>query len=83
MDSIGSSQDSRCRELVEKGFDRPSEAAAFLGISRSHLYALMERGELMYAKFGKSRRIPRVALVEYAARRLIVSQAGRDGVPEL
>ncbi len=56
--------------LVEDGLVTVAEALEFLSLSRSALYRLMDRGELRFAKFGHSRRIPRRALVEYAARGL-------------
>jgi excisionase family DNA binding protein len=59
------------RELVAEGLDRVREAAAFLGVRVSRLYALMERGDLPYVKIGKSRRVPRRALVELAAHHLV------------
>jgi excisionase family DNA binding protein len=43
-----------------------------VGLSKSMVYLLMERGELAYVKLGKSRRIPAKALVELAARHLVV-----------
>lgn len=46
------------------------EAATFLGLSRSQVYALMERGQLVYVKLGRSRRIPRRALIELASKNL-------------
>jgi excisionase family DNA binding protein len=57
--------------LVGEGFVGVPEAARFLGLSRAKLYQLMDVGDLAYAKFGKSRRIPRKALVEFAARCLV------------
>ena len=57
--------------LVADGLVSVKEAAAFLKISVAKLYALMERGELVYAKLGKSRRIPRRAVVDLAARNLV------------
>jgi excisionase family DNA binding protein len=46
------------------------EASKLLGLSRSFLYVAMDRGELSYAKFGKARRIPRAAILRFAARHL-------------
>jgi len=47
-------------------------AAAFLGISIAKLYQFMDSGELAYVKLGRSRRIPRRALVELAERNLVI-----------
>ena len=57
-------------ELVADGLLTIPEAADFLRISRSRLYELMDRGELIYLKLGRSRRIPRRAVIELAAREL-------------
>ena len=61
-------------ELVADGLLTVSDAAGFLKVSRSRVYELMDRGELAFAKIGRSRRIPRRAVVELAARSL---QGGR------
>jgi excisionase family DNA binding protein len=58
-------------ELVDGGFVSVGEAAEFLRLSRATVYLLMDRGQLRYAKFGKSRRIPRKALMDYAQRCLV------------
>jgi len=57
--------------LVEDGLDRVRDEAQFLGVSVSQMYVLMNRGELLFVKIGKSRRIPRRALVEFAKMHLI------------
>ncbi len=57
-------------DLVADGLLTVREAADFLRISRSRLYELMDRGELIYLKLGRSRRIPRRAVIELAARGL-------------
>ena len=56
--------------LVADGLLKVSEAAAFLQLARASLYVLMDQGELPFVKLGRSRRIPRRALVELAARGL-------------
>ena len=56
--------------LVEDGLLKVAEAAAFLSLSRATLYTLMDRGELPFVKIGRSRRIPKRAVVELAARGL-------------
>ena len=54
--------------LVEDGFVTVPEAATFLSLSRAMVYKLMYDNALVYAKFGKSRRVSRRSLLEYAAR---------------
>jgi excisionase family DNA binding protein len=56
--------------VVEGGFCSIIEAAKFLGISRASVYVLLDKGELASARFGRSRRIPRKGLIEYAERSL-------------
>jgi excisionase family DNA binding protein len=57
-------------ELVSDGLVTVPEAAAFLSLSRSTLYALMERGDLPYVRIGAARRIPRKALIALASSNL-------------
>ncbi len=59
------------KELVSDGLDKIADAARFLGLSVSQLYALMQRGDLPFVKIGRSRRIPHRALVELAAQHLV------------
>jgi excisionase family DNA binding protein len=47
------------------------QAEEFLAVSRSTLYVLMDKGDLPYAKIGKSRRIPWKALRDFAERCLV------------
>ena len=54
-------------DLVADGLVTVQEAAQFLSISRSKLYELMDNGELTFVKLGRSRRIPRRALIDLAA----------------
>lgn len=56
--------------LVADGLLSVAEASALLSVSRSFLYAAMGRGELAYCRLGRTRRIPRRALIEFAASRL-------------
>lgn len=53
-------------QLVEGGLVPIDEAMAFLSVGRSTVYELMDKGLLPYAKIGRSRRIPRRALVNLA-----------------
>jgi excisionase family DNA binding protein len=57
-------------QLLADGLERVRDSARFLSVSVSQVYALMQRGELPFVKIGKSRRIPRRALVEFAKRNL-------------
>lgn len=65
--------------LVADGLVPLGDAMAFLSVSRSTLYELMDRGVLPYAKIGRSRRIPKRALVELARRTL----RGGDALPRI
>ncbi len=56
--------------LVEDGLVTVAAAAVYLSLSRSTIYALMDKGELPYVKFGVSRRIPKRALIALAAAHL-------------
>ena len=57
-------------ELVADGLLTVRECAEFLHLSRPKIYELMDAGELCYLKLGRSRRIPRRAVIELAAREL-------------
>jgi excisionase family DNA binding protein len=59
--------------LMDGGFSTVPEAAAYLGVSRSLIYTLMETRQLPYARFGRTRRIPRTGLRDYAARNLVTA----------
>ncbi len=56
------------REAWREGAATASQAAEFLGCSRKHVFALMARGELVWGRLGKARRIPRTALVDLLSR---------------
>lgn len=56
--------------LIEGGLLTIPEAVQFLGLSRAKVYQLMDEGELVYAKIGKARRIPRNALIDFVAANL-------------
>jgi hypothetical protein len=60
--------------LVEDGLMTIPEAEEFSRLSRSDLYARMDRGELAYCKLGKRRMIPRRAMIEMARQGLVVRQ---------
>jgi excisionase family DNA binding protein len=56
---------------IGEGFVTVREAAEYLRLCRAKLYQMMDAGDLPYAKFGKSRRIARRDLVEFAERCII------------
>lgn len=56
--------------LVRDGHLTLPEATAFLRLSRSTLYNLMDAGGLAYIRIGRARRIPKRALVDLAATHL-------------
>ena len=57
-------------DLVSEGLTSVAEAAKFLHVSRSTIYALMEKGQLPYCKISKTRRVPIIALRTLAATQL-------------
>jgi excisionase family DNA binding protein len=52
--------------VLDDGFMSVPECADFLRVSRSSIYLMMEQGKLAFAKFGKSRRVPRRSLMQLA-----------------
>jgi excisionase family DNA binding protein len=66
-----SSRESSDESVVDEGFASIEEGCKYLRICRASMYLLMEAGEVAYAKFGKSRRIPWRALKDFAARSLV------------
>ena len=67
-------------EFLSGGFIKVAEAAMFLGVSRSTLYLMMDRGALAYAKFGRSRRLQKSALIQYAQSHVIGGWSGTGNV---
>ena len=63
----GSANRADAPAFVSDGLLSVAAAAAFLSVSRSKLYEMMDGGLLPYVKLGRSRRVPRRALVELAA----------------
>jgi excisionase family DNA binding protein len=65
----GTDQEERAA-LIAEGLWTIPEAVDFLRISRSRLYDLMNSGDLIFVKLGRSRRLPRRAVVDLATRGL-------------
>jgi excisionase family DNA binding protein len=57
-------------DAVADGMASVRQAAEFLSVSRTTLYAFMDSEGLAYAKFGRGRRLPWKALRAFAAARL-------------
>jgi excisionase family DNA binding protein len=52
-------------EALDEGLMTIQEACQFARVSRSNLYALLQKGELVSVKLGKSRRIAKAGLVAF------------------
>ena len=65
--------------IVSEGLERISDAARFLGISRSSVYKLIAMGVLPSAKIGNSRRVPVRAVRELASARLVINPPPSQG----
>lgn len=63
-------------QLIVDGLVTVAEACKHLAVSRSFLYSEMDAGALPFCRLGRSRRIPRRALIQYAAVRLSVNATG-------
>lgn len=61
---------ARAIQLVQQGMATMEEACKFLTIGRTSLYELLNTKAIPYARFGNERKIPWVALHEYAASKL-------------
>jgi excisionase family DNA binding protein len=64
------SNEERAAQL-EDGTLGVAEAARFTGLSKSGLYALMQRRELAYTRAGRRRLIPKRSLVELLSKNLV------------
>lgn len=62
--------DATRAEIVADGLLTVRVVGEFLHVSRSTVYEMMDHGLLCFVKPGRSRRIPRRAAVELAARSL-------------
>lgn len=58
------------RRMAEHGLADVAEAAEFLRISRSKVYEMLNSKELPSIWLGKSRRIPRLELIQLVERKL-------------
>lgn len=61
-------------DLIADGLLTVEQAGRLLSCSRSFLYTRMNAGELPFARLGRARRIPRRAVLDFAAARLTGGQ---------
>jgi excisionase family DNA binding protein len=59
-------------ELLADGLERISDAARYLGVSRSLVYRLINAGVLPSVRIGRNRRIPIRAVRDLASDNLVV-----------
>jgi excisionase family DNA binding protein len=73
MRALGAGSESQASvgDLMADGLATVVEAARFLGIGKSKVHQLMTGGELAHVKFGSSRRLPWVALKQFAHGHLV------------
>jgi excisionase family DNA binding protein len=56
---------------ADEGFVSVNHAMQYLALCRASIYKLMDSGDIPYAKFGRSRRIPRAALIEFGKKNTV------------
>jgi excisionase family DNA binding protein len=61
----------RTPAITDDGLETVEWAKGFLRVSRSFLYGLMDAGQLPYVKLGRSRRVPRRAVMDLAQQHLV------------
>lgn len=64
------SADNERLELVAAGLMTVGQVEKFLNLSRSKIYCLMSDGALPFCRIGRSRRVPRQAVLQFAAAHL-------------
>jgi excisionase family DNA binding protein len=69
--SAATQQELSDRELVADGLVTIPEAEVLLRLGRTSIYRLMASGDLTFVKIGRSRRVPRRAVIELARRSLV------------
>jgi hypothetical protein len=63
--------EAAAKQLCEEGMFTMAEAMAHSKLSRSELYAAMNRNELATVKFGKRRLVPKRSLTAMLAAKLV------------
>lgn len=62
--------DRKATDPALKGWFRPEEAATYLGIGRTRMYALLGRDEIPSVRLGRTRHVRRTHLDDYMESRL-------------
>ena len=65
--------DAKHSELLNDGLERVTDAARFLGVSRTQIYKMIDDGVLPYVTIGKTRKIPIRAVRDLAVNRLVIN----------
>jgi excisionase family DNA binding protein len=60
----------RAAEVLADGLLTIEQVGALLAMSRSTVYALMDRGDLAYVQLGRARRVPKRAATQLLERNL-------------
>ena len=58
-------------EIYQDGLMTVPEAVAFMRVSRSKIYNLMDSGQVPYAMIGRCRRLSKRALLEYLIKQTV------------
>jgi excisionase family DNA binding protein len=70
-------------EIAAGDFITVKRAKERLGVTDTHVYALMDRGELAYGRWGRARRVSVVSLEHYIRKNLVARPSSgppRDSV---
>jgi excisionase family DNA binding protein len=70
------------QDMIYDGLERITDAARFLGVSRSQVYKLIATGLLPSVKIGSSRRVPIRAVLELASNHLILIPTAEEDQKE-
>jgi len=58
------------KSISESGYMSIDDVGEFLSVSRSTVYLLLNTGAIPSAKFGRNRRIPRQAVIDFTEQKM-------------